>query len=492
MQGEEIIRLSFESMDGDIGGSVESMDGDVGGSATGRRESTFKTRRFEKQTRPTFILPHVQSASEHHVAEKNEVLLSAGCCFNDVEFLLTESGFGARNFGHLVAVTDVKLFRLRFADLRKKHQQYLSFLEKLWRCSGHALCVRSPELFNYMPPTGWDWGTVMLSSYEAGVRLGVTGCVLVVSGVVEQSHLKRGEEVAAMTTHTPFSFIMPLPDDTYTVLQACRVLSHPGAISTLAESCGGSSERDRRSLSLARAPLARKMSRVERRSIELSRPMPGLDKRLHIGSGPESMVTPSSWTEEGRGKRHLWANDDDVVPRHHSVDSTRFREFSNSRLLVKKSACSRNANLHKHASLRSGPRVSAIAAQMSRQLSAPPEALEDLQAEAGAGEGEGAGGEQALNLEIDRIPLELSSRASRDTPIPLNRSTNTGGDTSPSAASLYRKPEDRSSNVGGRIQVREEAWGRREVSFTPSPASPSSRCLRRGRGEGRGVGLGGR
>lgn len=45
-------------------------------------------------------------------------------------------GFESRNFGHLVAVTDVKLFRLRFADLRQKSQQYLSFLEKVSMMGG--------------------------------------------------------------------------------------------------------------------------------------------------------------------------------------------------------------------------------------------------------------------------------------------------------------------------------------------------------------------
>jgi len=46
------------------------------------------------------------------------MLLGAGCCINDVEFLLHDAGYESLNFGRVVAVTEVRLLRLRFEDLR--------------------------------------------------------------------------------------------------------------------------------------------------------------------------------------------------------------------------------------------------------------------------------------------------------------------------------------------------------------------------------------
>jgi hypothetical protein len=43
----------------------------------------------------------------------NEVLLGAGCCFNDIEFLLQDAGFESNNFGNLTTVTKVSCYRLR-------------------------------------------------------------------------------------------------------------------------------------------------------------------------------------------------------------------------------------------------------------------------------------------------------------------------------------------------------------------------------------------
>jgi len=196
----------------------------------------YSGRRFEKQHRPNFILP-TGSSDGRHVTDKNEVLLSAGCCFNDVEFLLTESGFDVANFGHLVALTDVKLFRLKFADLRGKAHQYLAFLEKVWRTSGQAACKRAPELFNYMPPAGWDWGSAVLTIFHEGAHLRVTGCILVVDGEVEQQHMQAGTAAGRAgtftTVHRPFSFVMPLEHDTYIVRGEARVLCHQGSVALM-------------------------------------------------------------------------------------------------------------------------------------------------------------------------------------------------------------------------------------------------------------------
>ena len=43
----------------------------------------------------------------------NEVLLGAGCCFNDIEFMLQDAGFESNNFGNLTTVTKVSCYRLR-------------------------------------------------------------------------------------------------------------------------------------------------------------------------------------------------------------------------------------------------------------------------------------------------------------------------------------------------------------------------------------------
>ena len=43
----------------------------------------------------------------------NEVLLGAGCCFNDIELLLQDAGFESNNFGNLTTVTEVSCYRLR-------------------------------------------------------------------------------------------------------------------------------------------------------------------------------------------------------------------------------------------------------------------------------------------------------------------------------------------------------------------------------------------
>jgi hypothetical protein len=43
----------------------------------------------------------------------NQILLGAGCCFNDIEFLLQDAGFESNNFGNLKTVTKVSCYRLR-------------------------------------------------------------------------------------------------------------------------------------------------------------------------------------------------------------------------------------------------------------------------------------------------------------------------------------------------------------------------------------------
>ena len=86
-----------------------------------------------------------RSSVEHPIADRHKMMLSAGCCFNDVEFLLYESGFVTENFGRMEAVTDVRLFQLRFDHLRAKPEQCHRFLQKLWRDCGPAVALRCPQ-----------------------------------------------------------------------------------------------------------------------------------------------------------------------------------------------------------------------------------------------------------------------------------------------------------------------------------------------------------
>ena len=64
-----------------------------------------------KHHRDELGLAHAKSAWTGF--EKKEVLLGAGCCFNDIEFLLQDAGFESNNFGNLTTVTDVSCYRLR-------------------------------------------------------------------------------------------------------------------------------------------------------------------------------------------------------------------------------------------------------------------------------------------------------------------------------------------------------------------------------------------
>ena len=229
----------------------------------------------------SFILNKTQGGPDDFLANKvdqSQVLLSAGCCFNDVEFLLDEGGFTAKNFGAFVAVTHVRLFRLKFSDLRSKPTQYLAFLERLWKASGQAMTLRHPELFNYMPPMAWDWTKVKLNTFADGDKLrflssNTSPVVLLIQGEVKQTH-DQYFNVRTIITHKPFAFLMPMKGDTFTVSsETCKILCQEGD-AVLTAKQGDEAVTMRGGLRRRK-----EVSMVERRSQELVR-MPRLDKRL--------------------------------------------------------------------------------------------------------------------------------------------------------------------------------------------------------------------
>ena len=74
----------------------------------------------------------------------------------------------------------------------------------------------------------------MLITFDEDAHLHVKGCILVVSGAVEQQHLQADEAAAhtgsSTSVHRAFSFVMPLAHDAYRVHGATRVLCHHGAV----------------------------------------------------------------------------------------------------------------------------------------------------------------------------------------------------------------------------------------------------------------------
>ena len=46
---------------------------------------------------------------------------------------------------------------MNFSVLQTKPMQYLVFLEKMWRNSGNALCLRFPQHLDSFPPVEWSW-----------------------------------------------------------------------------------------------------------------------------------------------------------------------------------------------------------------------------------------------------------------------------------------------------------------------------------------------
>jgi len=277
--------------------------------------------------------------------EKNEILIGAGCCFNDIEFLLTDAGYQCDNFGHLTTVTDVRYFRLRFENLKEKPIQYNNFLERIWRYSGHMLCQRFPELLNHAPPEDWTWSTAVLSEYMLDTPLQLSSCVFLVSGAIEQKQTrKRGSmmNVAAAATHgnlplmppivhEALSFIMPLPGDVFKVCSGkCKVLSQGDII--MSPSC---------KLTLShRSPgsIRPKTSTIERRSMELTRPISGLSKRLPppivippFSPGPSrsrSMEIERRSMEFTRSSRKNWDDGNALGPRSGPHHQSRVRRPS--------------------------------------------------------------------------------------------------------------------------------------------------------------------
>ena len=171
---------------------------------------------FETNTHAKFVrkLPRVQSVS-----------LLAGSMFNDVEFLLAEAGFIPTNYGHLIAVSHVRLVRLKFEFLRQQ-QQYFSILETLWSYSGDAVCKR----LNIEPPEGWNWKDVKLHRFDTGVEVNVKNSVLIVKG-------KLGRKLRGLQ-QKPITFAHPPADkdNTYRVITSCWLLcDHKDGVVTLDE-----------------------------------------------------------------------------------------------------------------------------------------------------------------------------------------------------------------------------------------------------------------
>ena len=241
-----------------------------------------------------------RSSVEHPIADRHKMMLSAGCCFNDVEFLLYESGFVTENFGRMEAVTDVRLFQLRFDHLRAKPEQCHRFLQKLWRDCGPAVALRCPQAFNFMPPDDWSWSKTVVSTFPKGARLRFLcakdrTCVLLVQGRIE--HLKapyfpgsytnvcgtdEGVQKPLVKHHQPISFFIPQKGDSYTVVsETCKLLSGEG--DTIVAHGDHPEDLDmvpgspKRSSSTAKLRRRSTMTLVERRSLELVRGKPSVD-----------------------------------------------------------------------------------------------------------------------------------------------------------------------------------------------------------------------
>mmetsp|Transcript_21264 Transcript_21264/g.34013 ORF Transcript_21264/g.34013 Transcript_21264/m.34013 type:complete len:909 (-) Transcript_21264:186-2912(-) len=212
------------------------------------------------------------AASQQDPTKIYEMLLGAGCCINDVEFLLHDAGYESLNFGHVVAVTEVRLLRLRFADLRLRQVQYLAFLEKMWRNSGKALCARCPDRVNFqLPSAEWNWNTAALTHYAKDACITLRTPAFLIEGVVED---------ASHRVYQAFEFVQPFMADELVVLsESCKILQ----CSNTTKKAGTS----RASIDVGPATTSAASSSVERRSLEMARP--SLGNRL---TSPE--LTPKS------------------------------------------------------------------------------------------------------------------------------------------------------------------------------------------------------
>ena len=268
---------------------------DEGGRVGGTLPAPVLNNSRRQSRHASYVLPHSRSGDQHHVTEKNEILLSAGCCFNDVEFLLNESGWIPQNSGRLIAVTNVRLIQLKYETLRSKDEQRLNFLQKLWRYSGHAVNVRCPELFNFEPPDEWSWNKVKVSTFAKGERLCLShsmgvACVLLIKGKIAHTAYNGPLDTPSGQNTTtrhykPFSFIALHKGENFTVSsESCQVLGQEDDdISSSTDDVDfarigldigqhvSAGSRLRRSSS---------MTMVERRSMELTRPISTVDTRL--------------------------------------------------------------------------------------------------------------------------------------------------------------------------------------------------------------------
>jgi len=125
----------------------------------------------------------------------NAIMLGDGCCINDIGALLDDAGFGSFNVSKVMAVTDVRLIRITFKDLRLQLPAYSDFLQTLYRHAGKCLSTRYPELFDHvLPPPDFKWPTTTLVCFEAGSQLVLRNgpCLLV------QGRLQR--EVTSMAS----------------------------------------------------------------------------------------------------------------------------------------------------------------------------------------------------------------------------------------------------------------------------------------------------
>jgi len=117
----------------------------------------------------------------------NAMMLGNGCFINDLELLLDDAGFRSRSLSKVVAVTDVKLIRIAFKDLRLHLPAYNDVVQALWRNAGKLLCTRYVELFDYLlPPPEFTWPTTRLVCFEAGSQLVLRGPCLLVQGTLQR------------------------------------------------------------------------------------------------------------------------------------------------------------------------------------------------------------------------------------------------------------------------------------------------------------------
>ena len=230
---------------------------------------------------------HNQSLKNEAKEGENELLIGAGCCFNDIAFLVKDAtGFESDNFGQLTTVTDVRCFSLNFEALRCMPLQYRNFLERMWQVSGQSA---SEVLLNHAPPEDWIWSSVVMEEYTENTQLQLSSCILLISGEIEQKNTKRrgsssslGNDEPPLTLqvllHEAVSFIFPSHGDMFTVRSSqCKVLCQQDSKCTIiAKESQGKLLRQ-----LSRqSSVTRRKSAVERRTAEFTRVLHDVSERL--------------------------------------------------------------------------------------------------------------------------------------------------------------------------------------------------------------------